>query len=382
MAAVLAQPVMAFAHRQAQALEEDPWAWMARTCLKAGAGFLFAGFGLGTGAYFLKASATAAANNETRVIGNIGAIFSNIKAPTFKPAATGTAPLTANLAGVQNFFSDAWKDVQGAASDVAQIGGVMGTLGEDLADGFIDAAKAFMAFVMHFPDILWNGLVWGIGGAVADLMSWLFPWLIIIGVVLVLVGAVISAGSRLWNAGVKPAYDRASGRWLARREAKVEGFFDRVFHNPPLAIEAPPSSPAGPAAEDQGVPGAERYVPPAPTEAPPATPDGVGPKAESPPPHSETPVPGQISTPTPPPSVQVSVKMPEPAPGVMTRPEAEAYFGDRPNRAPTTEELAKMLVEAEAERQKTLPKKEPEVSGYEESKKAGLAFLEAESTEA
>ena len=372
MAAALLAPVASFAERKAQEIAADPWTWIGKLCLKLGTGFTLTGFGLGTGAYFLKASATAAANNEARVIGNIGNIFSNIKAPTFHPAASGTAPLTPNLAGVQNFFADAGKDIVGAASDVAQIGAAMGTLAEDVADGFIDVAKAFLAFVMHFPDILWNGFVLGVGGAMADLLSWLFPWLIIIGVALILVGTAILAASRIWNATAKPAFDRASGQWLARREAKVERFFDRIFHNP-----SPPSIEAGPAAEAQRTQseGAEERNPPdvAPTE--PATPAATEIPPEPAPEPVPAPIPAETSTPTPPPSVEVHVDLP---PGVATRAELEQHLGERPNRAPTMEEMAKMLVEAEAERQKTLPKKEPPVSGFEESQKAAKAFADAE----
>jgi hypothetical protein len=62
----------------------------------------------------------------------------------------------------------------------------------------------------------------------------------------------------------------------------------------------------------------------------------------------------------------------------MTQTEAETYLGQVPNRAPTQEEIQKMVDEAEKNRQETLPKKEPEISGYEESRKAADAFAAAE----
>lgn len=50
----------------------------------------------------------------------------------------------------------------------------------------------------------------------------------------------------------------------------------------------------------------------------------------------------------------VNVQAPvEPPAGVMTEAEATQYLGDRPNRAPTPEELREMADEAERERRKT-----------------------------
>ena len=380
MAAALAAPVASYsaewAGRQAQAVAEDPWGSASRFLIKGGLGLLATGFLCGTGGYFLSASATKAANNEKQVIGNIGNIFSNIKAPTWSPAPSGTAPVTASIQGIQNFAADAWADLQAGGQDLARTGGVMGTLGEDVANGFIDMAKAALAFVMHFPDILWNGLVWGVGGAVADLLNWVFPWLIILGAAMVLIGAAIALAQRLSNATVKPAWDRSFARWSARREEKVEGFFDRLLHNPPSR----PVFEAAPAAE------AERTKPegvgrgePAPdigTEGPatPAAQDVVVASAPEPPPPEP-----QTSPPTPPPNVEVHVDLPA---GVPTRTELEDHLGEVPNRAPTIEEMRKLLEESEANRLASMPKKPKGVSGYEESRRAADAFAAAESAEA
>ena len=92
---------------------------------------------------------------------------------------------------MQNFFGDTWSDVQAAGQDLAQIGAVMGTLAEDVGIAIVDVAKALLGFTMHFPDLLWNGLVYGIGGAAADVMTWAFPWLIIFGGILLLASVVV-----------------------------------------------------------------------------------------------------------------------------------------------------------------------------------------------
>lgn len=352
---------------------------LAKMLLKVGAGLTIGGFALGTVGYFSKAASTAAANNETQVLSNIGSIFSNIQAPTFTPQAMGTAPLSPTIQGVQNFFSDSWQDVQGVAGDVAQIGGIMGTLGEDVAAGFIDIAKALLAFVMHFPDILWNGLVWGIGGAVADILNWLFPWIVIMGLACMAIGAVILVASKSWGLIAKPAWERSSGKWAARQEARMEAGFDRLFGNfkhETKAIVAPEPVPALPApapavvGQNEPVVGhieaAENVgkVAPGPPELPGDVPAPLEPVPQAP---AAAPAPAPIPE-TP----------PEPAPGTMTQTEAETYLGQVPNRAPTQEEIQKMVDEAEKNRQETLPKKEPEISGYEESRKAADAFAAAE----
>lgn len=238
---------------------DDPIGWLTRTLMKFGTAILIAGFAIGTIGYFLKAAATTAANNEKAVIGNIGTIFSNIKAPSFSAAPSGTAPVTASLQGVQNFFSDAWQDIQGAASDVAQIGAALGTLAEDVGVGLADVAKALLAFILHFPDILWNGLVWGIGGAIADLLNWVFPWFVILGAALIVTSLVIHGARLLWDRTLGAAWRSSSAKWLERRKESAERVFDRVFHNrpaprpiempvlPPLP-EVPPAAPDVPMA--------------------------------------------------------------------------------------------------------------------------------------
>ena len=388
MAAAAGAMGVGFADRQLARLEADPAAYLSRSLMRGGAGLIIGGLAMGTVGYFMKAAATTAANNDVATLQNLGSIFSNIQAPTFQPSATGTAPLSPTIQGVQNFFGDVWKDIGAAGNDLAQIGGVMGTLGEDVANGFIDIAKAVLGFVMHFPSLLWNGFVYGIGSAIADVFNWLFPWVVIIGAACLLIGLGIHLGSRAWNAIAGPAWERSSGKWAARQEAKAERGFDRIFGNfkhetkvpvapePVAALSGPPeASEMGGQTGTGPVGAAEAALPPSADEAPSGGPEppvfpSVGQSADAgngPP----GPPAAQVGPPAPP-------GPPEPAPGVMTRAEAENYLGDRPNRAPTQEEIQKMVDEAEANRQKTLPKKEPEVSGYEESRKAADAFAEAE----
>jgi hypothetical protein len=216
-------------------LVDDPLAWLVKILRIVGSVFLVVGFVLGTAGYYLKAAATTAANNEVGILGNIGQIFGNLKAPSFTPAAGGTAPLSFSLQGIQNFFGDVWQDVQGAGSDVAQAGGVMGTLAEDVGIALTDVAKAILAFVQHFPDLLWNGLVWGVGGALADVVNWLFPYLILIGAILVGISFAIWGIRAAWRGILKAGWDEAWGEKQAELRGKVSGFFRKVLHVKPAA---------------------------------------------------------------------------------------------------------------------------------------------------
>jgi hypothetical protein len=244
MAAVLAEPALAFARQQSQALADDPLGYLIRTSRRVGIGMIVAGVAMGAASWYLKAAATTAANNELNVVGNIGTIFSNIKAPTFQPKPAGTAPVLGPnpIQDIQNFFSDAWSDVQAAGGDIAQIGAAMGTLAEDVAVGIIDVAKAILAFVTHFPDILWNGLVWGLGGAIADVLNWLFPYFIVFGVILLGVSLLASGLRWVWRVTVADGLRAASAKFQVRVAARGERFWDVVFGNfkhPVAAAVAP-----------------------------------------------------------------------------------------------------------------------------------------------
>lgn len=261
MAAALLAPVGEFASRKArsfaQEIQQDALGYFQGATRKIGAGMLVAGVACGLVGWYLQAAATTAANNESTVLYNIGTIFSNIKAPTFTPAAMGTAPiLTANpLADIQNFFSDAWADITGLGADVAQVGGILGTLGEDVAMAIIDVGKAILAFVMHFPDILWNGMVWGVGGAVATILNWLFPYLILFGLILIGVSIGLGAVKWAWTSFVKEPFASSLGKLQDRLEERGTRFWDKVFRNPsPPGVEVPESLPALPVPSEASEP--------------------------------------------------------------------------------------------------------------------------------
>ncbi len=222
------------ATQELQRASSDPLGWAIRSTRTAGFGLLIAGFAMGATSWYLQAAATTAQNNELAVVANVRTIFSNIQAPSVTLAPSGTAPILGPnpLQDVQNFANDTWQDVQALGSDVAQVGGALGTLGEDVAMAVIDIAKSVLAFVVHFPDILWNGLVWGIGGAVASVFMWLFPYLIVVGALLVAVSLLLDGVRWSWGVFIEPGVEMASDQL----EERVRARWSRL-----LVRKAPPT---------------------------------------------------------------------------------------------------------------------------------------------
>ncbi len=369
--AMAVAPVVSYtgqkASEVAHAIAEDPWGWTSRALIKTGLGLLVGGFVIGTTGYFLAAEATKAGNAEKALLGSMGNIWSNIKAPSWKPAPSGTAPLTFSIQGVEDLGSDLKSDFDAGMSDLGQIGGAIGTVGEDIVQAVCDIGKTLFAFVTHFPQLTWNGLVWTVGGGMADLMNWAFPYLVLLGAALLVAGVLMMLGKKA-AAPLEEGASRSFAKWRERRAVAAERFFDRALRNP-----APPVLEAVPAAEAQRTQteevGGGGFSAPHPTESVPAEP---GPPSPSP----ETP--GDTAPEAPavsgPPEVTVEVSVPPPA-GVPTRQELEDHLGEVPNRAPTPEEMAKMLVEAEANRRASMPKGP---SGYAEMRRAQAAFDLAE----
>ena len=273
--------------RRARALEDqlstDPIGYAIRASRRVGVGLLVAGFGLGAASWYLQAASTTAANNELNVMSNIRTIFGNIKGPTFTPAATGTAPVLGPnpLQDVQNFFSDSWQDIQAIGGDMAQVGGVLGTLGEDVAMGIVDLAKAFIAFVLHFPDILWNGMVWGVGGAAASVMAWLFPYLIVFGGLLIILSIILEVCRWTWGVTFGPGLRMAR----ARIEERAEAAWGRLLRIPleravEAVIPAAPAAPGPPALSETSIEAPSRppepQTAPMPVPAPESGPEGPG----------------------------------------------------------------------------------------------------------
>ena len=233
MAALLADPAYALSREQARAFESDPLTYLINVSRRVGVGMIVSGCVLGATGWFLKASATTSGNNITNTLGSMSSVFSNIKQPSFQPAPMGSAPVLGPnpIQDIQNFGLDVASDLQGVLGDVAQAGGVLGTLGEDVAVGLIDIGKAILSFVMNFPQLLWNGLVWSVGGGIADVFNWLFSYLIVFGLILVAVSVAASVLRWLWAVSVSQGLRASVQKWSLRQEARVEAFWDKLLRN-------------------------------------------------------------------------------------------------------------------------------------------------------
>lgn len=347
--------------RQSNEFSMDPIAYFIQVARKVGIASLIAGVLLGVAGYYLKASATAAMNNETTTLGHLGAIFGNIKPLSFTPSPTGTAPLSFSTQGVQNFFNDAWKDVKGVAGDISQIGAVLGTLAEDVGMGLTDLAKVFLGFVMHFPDILWNALVWGIGGSVADILNWVFPWLLILGGALILASLVAQGARWLWTNTVGAAWREASSEWAGRLRERARTRFDRILRNPRTGGEKATASAPG-AETSTKTPPPEREVsalapsPPVIDAGPAAEPgksepEGGGGGETAPVLTSEGPA---TDSPETAPEGPVEVRVVELPPGQLTKEELEDALGKAFVEAKDAHRSGKVMPEPEPKHERTV----------------------------
>ena len=283
--------------RTASKASTDPLGFAIRSSRMTGAAFLIAGFGMGAAGWYVQAAATTAQNNEMGIVTNLGAIFSNIKPITFTPAATGTAPVLGPnpVQDALNFYSDAKRDVQAISSDLSQIGGVLGTLGEDVAMAIVDIAKSILAFVLHFPDILWNGMIWGIGGAIANVLLFLFPYFIVVGAALMAISFMLEGVRWGWGTFITPGIEIAEADLQERVRARWTRLLIHKAPAPPEALPEPipatfePVSNVEPVTEEPPIqkeaPEAVEEVKEAPAEVPKVE------EAPAPPPEETVPVP-------------------------------------------------------------------------------------------
>lgn len=348
MALGVLQSAGAWTKDQAEEFFNDPIAYFIQVARKLGVILLAVGFGLGVVGYYLKAAATTAANNEQTILSNLGQIFSNLKKPSFQPSAMGTAPVSPSLQGIVNFGSDAWKDIQGIGGDLAQAGGAMGTLAEDAGIAITDVAKVMLGFTMHFPDLIWNGAVWALGGSLADVINFCFPYLILAGGFLLIASLVAQGSQWAWKTYVSAGFKAAAAKFQERAKARAERAWDKIFGNfrHPVAETVAPK-PIEPVAPIVGQTADAGKGPPSLPEAP----EGIqtSPRFELAPsvqaPAAAPPVPEPTT-----PAAQPNVVGPTPTVQV------EEQLGGHQAVEPTAEELATQ----ERERQASLPEPESE----------------------
>ena len=288
--------------------------WM----VKLGVALLGAGGLMSLAGYFLKVQSGRALNDAGTVIANIAAIFSNVKYDP--PQSPYKSVTTSNpLNDVVNFANDVWSGAQNTFSDVASGLGAVTTALEDLP-------KAIYQTFIHIPELFWDTAVGGLGGAVADVFIWLFPYLMVFGVILLVAGLILKWAwprAKAAGAGVEGAVE---DRWTYE--------LDRRGWHPFLALEARIRGPAPHHAPgESSVGGPTGGVPqglPGPVGAPGAVPAAVPPPPEPAPiPEVVQPHPTQTNALAAPPDEPISDDEPKKGySGTTPTEEAEAKLGD------------------------------------------------------
>lgn len=229
------------AARELQQLYEDPIGFAIRVCRIIGTILLGVSLAAALTGYYLRGEATRAHAEAGSQIANIGAAwgrvegaFQNLQAIP-NPLANGNASITTSnvLTDVENFGSDVANDFNGV---VNSLGVAVADLGQAIADipsGLVAAGQALGTSILTAPGLIWNELVWGLGGTVANVLLWIFPYLAVAGAIL----WGLSIG--LWilrdalSATVVPAWRQARARWAERIQARIQPSFDRLFGNRP-----------------------------------------------------------------------------------------------------------------------------------------------------
>ena len=187
MAAVFAAKVAQYGLRKAEAVAHDfaesPVDRILDWMVKLGAVLLGAGGLLSLVGYFLKVQSGRALNDAGSTIANIASVFSNVKYDP--PQSPYQSVTTSNpLNDVVNFSNDVWARAQNAFSDVSSGLSAVGT-------ALADIPKAIYQTFIHIPGLLWDTAVGGLGGAIADVCIFLFPYLLVFGAILLVAGLVL-----------------------------------------------------------------------------------------------------------------------------------------------------------------------------------------------
>jgi hypothetical protein len=83
------------------------------------------------------------------------------------------------------------------------------------------------------PSLLWNELVYALGGSIANVMLWWFPYALAAGIGLLLGSMALSMARSTWRVTAMEAYKDQQRIWAARQRKKIwEPLFARAFRNP------------------------------------------------------------------------------------------------------------------------------------------------------
>jgi hypothetical protein len=265
-------------------VEDDPLGFIIKAMRVFGVIFLAVACLCGVIGYYLKGESVRSKNEagtQAQTVlnawGNVGAQFNNLL-PLDNPLENGNASITGGnvLSDLSNLGSDIVNDVEGVAGDLWTGVQDLGKALEDIPPAIWAMGTALGTTGLTVPSLLWNELVYALGGSIANVMLWWFPYALAAGIGLLLGSMALSMARSTWRITAMEAYKDQQRIWAARQRKKIwEPLFARAFRNPapttgkPEPVPLPAEAVNGPPPEPGGVmttlgPSAE----PVPTPAP------------------------------------------------------------------------------------------------------------------
>ena len=186
---------------------EDPVGWLIGFLIKAGSILLGVGLVLSYAAYLLNVYASKTLGDIGTEAAQIWGVFGNV---AYNPQNQPLLPVaTSNpLSDIQNFGADIYRGLDNSWSDMSS---ALGTISQSLQD----IPPALLAIATHGPKILWDGLVGLVGEGLGDLLTFLFPWLIITGILMLALGLVLKGLQWVWRVAIGPDVSLLAGDYLA-----------------------------------------------------------------------------------------------------------------------------------------------------------------------
>ena len=223
---------------------EDPLGFVINILLEWGTGLLIVGSILGAVGFMGQTWAQKELNQSGQSAANMVNVFNNLSNPaTPLTQANYQSVTTPNpLQDAMNAAANAWTAVSGAAQAVG------GTI-TDVWTAIQDAYRLVVNVVTQGPGVALHLL----GGIIVDGLSmvliFVFPYLIILGSVLVALGAILYFVRVAWARVMEPVVSEWwDAKVLLPFQAQLRGALSLSSKAAPAAAEAPPAAPSPPVA--------------------------------------------------------------------------------------------------------------------------------------
>ena len=216
--------LLAGASSVAQGASEDPLGWMIGFLIKVGSILLGSGLVLSYVAYLLNVYAAKTLGDIGGEAAAIWGVFGNV---TYDPSNQPLLSITTSspVSDIQNAGADIYRGLDNAWNDMSS---AMGAIAQTLAD----IPPALLAIATHGPKILWDGLVGLVGEGLGDLLTFIFPWIIVTGILMIVLGLTLKAARWAWGVFVKPDMDLLLSDyltlWTLPLKQRVKGLHDQL----------------------------------------------------------------------------------------------------------------------------------------------------------